>query len=124
MTIRRVHRKLDKSPEDIAELRAAREKFQRERPTLDDLTAAGWEGPTRHGDVMALLSAVATLRKERERLGLTLADLSDRSGLDKGMLSRLENGKILNPTVTTLWRYAEAIGARITLAVETVPAHA
>jgi len=32
------------------------------------------------------------------------------------MLSRLENGKILNPTLGTLWRYAEAIGARIKLA--------
>jgi len=32
------------------------------------------------------------------------------------MLSRLENGKILNPTLGTLWCYAEAIGARIKLA--------
>jgi transcriptional regulator with XRE-family HTH domain len=38
--------------------------------------------------------------------------------MDKGMLSRLENGKLLNPTLATLWRYAEAIGARIKLEAE------
>jgi hypothetical protein len=125
MAIRRVHRKIERTPEQMAELRAAREAFQRDKPSLDDLDASGdYEGPYRHGDVMSFLSAVATLRRERERRGLTLAEVSDRSGLDKGMLSRLENGKILNPTLTTLWRYAEAIGATIALVVEeeTAPA--
>jgi transcriptional regulator with XRE-family HTH domain len=37
------------------------------------------------------------------------------------MLSRLENGKILNPTIATLWRYADAIGAQVSLAVEPLP---
>jgi hypothetical protein len=92
--------------------------------SIDELTSAEHEGPFRHGDIMAYLSAVATLRQERERRGLTLADVSERSGLDKGMLSRLENGKILNPTLATLWRYAEAIGVRVSLAIEKVSAHA
>ena len=38
------------------------------------------------------------------------------------MLSRLENGKILNPTVTTLWRYAEAVGMTLKLTAERVTA--
>jgi hypothetical protein len=124
MAIRRVHRKIERSPEELAELRAERERFQRERPTLEDLKAAGQEGPFRHGDIMALLTAVAALKQERERRALTLAEVSERSGLDTGMLSRLENGKILNPTITTLWRYAEAIGSRVSLVVEDEPAHA
>jgi transcriptional regulator with XRE-family HTH domain len=53
---------------------------------------------------------------------LSLTEVSERSGLDGGMLSRLENGKIPNPTVATLWRYAKAIGAQLTLEVEPLPA--
>jgi hypothetical protein len=37
------------------------------------------------------------------------------------MLPRLENGKIMNPTLTTLWRYAEAVGMQVGLAVEALP---
>ena len=47
--------------------------------------------------------------------------MSERSGLDRGMLSRLENGKVLNPTISTLWRYADAIEAQVSLAVEPLP---
>lgn len=125
MALRRIHRKVERTPEEVAELRATRERFQREKPGLDDLVASDeYEGPFRHGDVMAFLAAVAELKRERDRRGLTLAEVSDRSGLDKGMLSRLENGKILNPTMTTLWRYAEAIGMQVTLKVEPVPSGA
>ena len=125
MALRRVHQKIERSPEQLAKLRSVREAFQRETPSLDDLAASGdYDERSRHGDVMALLSTVATLKQERERHGLTLAEVSARSGLDKGMLSRLENGKILNPTITTLWRYAGAIGSRVSLVVEDEPAHA
>ncbi len=60
---------------------------------------------------MAPLSTIAALKQERDRRGLSLAEVSERSGLDKGMLSRLENGKILNPTLATLWRYTAAVEA-------------
>ena len=50
------------------------------------------------------------LRRERERLGLSLADVAERAKIDKGALSRLENGQQLNPTVNTLARYAQALG--------------
>ena len=123
MAIRRVHQKIERTPEQRAELRAVRDQFQRERPSLDDLVASGdYEGPYRHGDVMAFLSAIAALKRRRDQLGLSLAEVSERSGLDKGMLSRLENGKILNPTMATLWRYAEALGMQVALAVEALPA--
>jgi transcriptional regulator with XRE-family HTH domain len=94
------------------------------RPSPEDLETAAEEGPFRQGHVMALLVTIFTLRRERDRQGLTLAEVSERSGLDKGLLSRLENGRILNPTVSTLWRYAEAIGARVALAAEGVPVNA
>jgi ribosome-binding protein aMBF1 (putative translation factor) len=119
---KRIHHKTERTPEELAELRAERERFSRTRPGPGDLTASSdYDGPYRQGDLMALLSALATLRQERERQGLSLAEVSDRSGLDKGMLSRLENGKILNPTVATLWRYADAVGMSLKLSAEKAP---
>ena len=116
---KRVTLKIDRSPEELAELEAERERFSRERPDADDLLAAGdHEGPYRQGNIMALLSAIAELRRRRDEQGLSLADVSERSGLDRALLSRLENGKVLNPTMATLWRYADAIGTQVTLAVE------
>jgi hypothetical protein len=123
MTLRRVQRKTERTPEEMAELRAVRESFQREQPGQDELVASGdYDGPFRQGDIMTLLSALATLKRERERHGLILAEISDRSGLDKGMISRLENGKILNPTVNTLWKYANAVGMTVSMSAEKAPA--
>jgi transcriptional regulator with XRE-family HTH domain len=116
MALRRVYRKIERTPEQLAELRAVRARFQSEKPSLDDLAASqDYEGPFRHGDVMAFLMAIAELKQERERAGLSLADVSDRTGLDKGMLSRLENGKILNPTLSTLYRVAGAMGRDVAI---------
>jgi DNA-binding phage protein len=55
---------------------------------------------------------VSHLRRERQRRGLSLADLAKGSGLDRGMLCKLENGRIANPTFHTLWRYAMALDGR------------
>lgn len=113
---KRVFRKSDRTPEELAALRAERERFSRERPGLDDLIASGdFEGPFAHGDLMTLLSALARIKQERERRGLTLANVAEASGLDKAALSRLENGKLLNPTISTLWRYARAVGVELRL---------
>jgi transcriptional regulator with XRE-family HTH domain len=50
------------------------------------------------------------LRRERERQGLSLTDLAERTGLDRATISKLETGKIANPTVGTLKKYAKALG--------------
>jgi Helix-turn-helix len=110
--------KIERTPEELAELKAERERFSRDRPSLEDLIASGeYEGPYDHGNIMALLSAVAELKRRRDEQGLSLATVSERSGLDTGLLSRLENGKILNPMLTTLWRYASALGVQVSLTV-------
>jgi DNA-binding XRE family transcriptional regulator len=113
MAIRRVHREVSRTPEEMAELEAIRDRIQRDRPGPDDAPSL-----QRHGDVLALLSVLSSLKRERERRGLTLDEVSRRSGIDKGMLSRLENGKVLNPTVGTLHRYAEAVGATLSMVVQ------
>jgi hypothetical protein len=111
-----------RTPEARAEEAQVRQQFQRDKPSLSEVVAKGHEGRFRHGDVIAFLSAIARLKRERQGRGLTLAQVSERSGLDPGMLSRLENGKVLNPTISTLWRYAEAVGARVNLEIESMPA--
>jgi DNA-binding XRE family transcriptional regulator len=60
-----------------------------------------------------LRQALAALRAERERQGLSLADMNARTGIDRAALSRLENNGDSNPTLATLERYAEALGKQI-----------
>ena len=122
---KRIFRKTIRTPEELAELKAEREWFSRERPSHEDLMASGeYDGPFLQGDIMALLSALARIKKERDRRGLTLADIAEASGLDKGMLSRLENGKLLNPTMLTLCRYARAVGVELRLEIHVTTAGA
>ncbi len=56
-----------------------------------------------------LQELVIALRKRRKKEGLSLDAVAETSGLDKGYLSRLENGKVINPTFETLYRYVAAI---------------
>ncbi len=56
---------------------------------------------------------LAALRAERERQGLSLADIQERTGIDRAALSRLENSEDANPTLATLERYAEAVGRQM-----------
>jgi len=119
---KRVTLKTERTPEELADLKAERARFSRERPGPEDLIGSGeYEGPYQQSNIMALLTAVAELKHQRDERGFSLTDVSERSGLDRALLSRLENGKILNPTMATLWRYADAIGARFSLAVEPLP---
>ena len=60
---------------------------------------------------------VAGLRAERERLGLSLADVEARCGLKRSALSRLENDKTHNPTFLTPQRYAAALGLTLRTAL-------
>ena len=50
------------------------------------------------------------IRDLRNRNGLTLQELADRSELTKGFLSQLERGQV-SPSVTTLWDLIECLGS-------------
>jgi DNA-binding XRE family transcriptional regulator len=65
---------------------------------------------------------IMDLRRIRETQGLSLADVAERSGIDKAALSRLENGQQPKPTVNTLARYAHAVGKRLAWSMEEVSA--
>jgi len=61
----------------------------------------------------AILTLVARFKAERERQGLTLAEVAERMGIDAPALSRLETGKMLNPTLATLHKWAQALGRKL-----------
>src|SRR5262249_51739991 len=65
-----------------------------------------------------LRAYIQQLKEAREAAGLTLADLSARTGLAIESLSRLETGALTNPTWKTLGLYAAAIGRQPQLTAE------
>jgi len=118
------------SPEKRARAEAAftriqspeyREGEQRDREALDrEYRATGTiaSTPTTEVDVEAFQGFIRSLRQERESAGLSLDEVASRSGIDKAQLSRLENGKVLDPRSSTLSRYARAIGKRLAWSLE------
>lgn len=64
---------------------------------------------------------IAGLKAERQRLGLSLADVEARCGLKRNALSRLENDPHANPTLLTLQRCAAALGKMVSTSAESKP---
>ena len=115
---KRSHRRTEGTPEHQQEIEAIRERFRRERPSLQKLRESGGVSEVvTQGEYVNLLAMLAALKKHREAKGRTLADIAERSGMDRSAVSRLENGVYLNPTLDTLYRYATAIGAEIAYTV-------
>ena len=96
--------------------------YQREKPTPDQLLAeSGHERFMRNGDYLMLLGLMAAFKKERERQKLTMAQLSEMTGIDEAALSRLETGKNANPTFETINRIAAALGKTIACSLRDAP---
>ena len=57
------------------------------------------------------------LKTAREQSGLSLADMTRLTGMDRSALSKLESGQRPNPTLETLVRYAEAVGKRLVVSL-------
>ena len=123
MSEQRIHRDPKLSDEERARQKAVREKLQKERPTLHQLVESGdADPPIPLGVYTELRQALIALKKAREAAGLSLADVAERSGIDKAALSRLENSVHDNPTVETLMRYAAAVGKKLTWMLQDLPA--
>lgn len=58
------------------------------------------------------------ISKTRNKLGLSQSDLSRLTGIRVDMLSRLENGKQINPTLRTMELLAHALQISITELVD------
>lgn len=117
----RIHaiRAANRTPEARAREAAIREQYA-DRPGLDELIRRGEVVPERittMGAVGALLKATAAVRRAREAKGLSLTEVSRRSGLPLPALSRLESGKNPRPTFETLARYAAGVGLEVEVVV-------
>jgi transcriptional regulator with XRE-family HTH domain len=63
-------------------------------------------------DSKALIALTQTLKARRAELGLSLTHVSERSGLTRQVISKLEIGTSTNPTIETISRYATALDAK------------
>jgi ribosome-binding protein aMBF1 (putative translation factor) len=106
-----------------AALVAARKRAEQTRKQLHDKPApAEILTPGERDDAapfyFVLREYIRQLKEAREAAGLTLADVSARTGMAVESLSRLETGAQTNPTWKTLGTYAAALGRRPRLEVE------
>jgi predicted transcriptional regulator len=96
---------------EASKYRTIREQVSAELPALIQ----------RHRERTAALDQVGELlrqlRAARRERGLSLADLTGLTGMDRSALSKLESGLRPNPTVETLVRYAEAVGKRLVVSL-------
>jgi DNA-binding Xre family transcriptional regulator len=122
MSVKRVYQKAQRTPEELSELRAVREKYQREKPSAEDaLAASGQMEMIPLGELIQLHQLLAQLKGERERQQVTLAEMEQRTGISQAALSRLENGKADNPTLHTIYRISSALGKVVTCVLEDAP---
>lgn len=87
----------------------------------DILAAARKRHAARRAESAALRDVMQLLRAERDRQGLSLADMRERTGMERSSLSKLENDSDANPTLSTVCRYAEALGVRIEIRLAEAP---
>src|SRR5262249_37592761 len=98
-------------PKRIAEDRAEEEAIHRQHST-NPIGQRPASATNRHS-FTAIRGLVARLKAARESQGLTMAEVAERMGIDPPALSRLETGKMLNPTLATLHKWAEALGQKL-----------
>lgn len=95
-----------------ARQRAAQTRQQLQaKPTPDELLTAE-EMADAAPFYFVLREYIRQLKEARETAGLTLAEVSSRTGMAVEYLSRLETGAQTNPTWKTLATYALAVGRR------------
>ena len=109
--MKRIIRNRRLTPEEAAKYKAIRDQVEGELPALI----------ARHHERITTLEQLGELlvqlKAAREAKGLSLADLTELTGMDRSALSKLETGQRANPTVETLMRYAEAVGKRLVVSL-------
>jgi transcriptional regulator with XRE-family HTH domain len=75
----------------------------------DGAKAGSGPGAGAGGSAAVVALIAASLRRERDRAGVSLSELARRAGIAKSTLSQLESGAG-NPSVETLWALGAALG--------------
>lgn len=109
--MKRIIRDRRLTPEEAAKYRTVRQAVDEELPELVQRHQRRLDALD---DLEGLLQ---TLKSAREAKGLSLADLTELTGMDRSALSKLETGQRINPTVETLVRYAQAVGKRLVVSL-------
>src|SRR5579883_767718 len=124
--------RIARTPEDRARHQAFRDQFQDE-PSLSELLESGEitqeayelaqrcyleRVPAAKFEDEAFRRLISALKSERERLGISLTEIARSTGIKLAALSGVESGQNGNPTVSTLSRYASALGKKITWGFE------
>ena len=118
---RHIHRKVLRTPAERAKLNDDRERYQRDKPSPEQLRDGGHDQFVRHGDLLMLHEMMFELKRERERQQMTMAQLAELTGIDQAALSRLETGKNANPTLDTIHRIAAALGKTVVCSLQDAP---
>lgn len=105
------HMKPTMKPKRTAEQRAEEEAIRREHAANPIRQRP--VGAISQQSFAAILTMLASFKSARENQGLTLAEVAVRMGIDPPALSRLETRKMLNPTLATLHKWAEALGQKV-----------
>jgi DNA-binding XRE family transcriptional regulator len=105
---KRIYR--EPTAEQAAKYRRIREMIAAEIPEIKQEAKA-----LRQGRRARIQEAVAMLKAERELRGLSLADISERTGISKSAISKLENNQDANPTINTLAKYADALRMQLSV---------
>ena len=117
----RHYMKIDRSPDEQARIDVIRERFQRERPALEQLVTSGeFEPSISQGEYWDMVEMVVALHREREAAELDRDIVAGRMGIDSDLLARLETGKE-DPTLDLLRKYAAAVGKQIVLTLTDLP---
>ena len=101
------------TPEEAAKYHKIREEVESEKPEII-AKAQRARNESRRQQLTAIMQE---LKAAREAKGLSLADIHDRTGIDRSAISKLENVTNENPTIDTLLRYAEVVGKRLQIQV-------
>src|SRR5260221_4957328 len=98
------------TPEEAARFRQIREQAQAEKAEMARRLQPEQPVPGTWADFHELRSLVDSLRAEREKRGLTREEVARRAMLDVRQIAELEEYRDLNPSLSTLTRFATAAG--------------
>ena len=101
------------TPEEAAKYRKIREEVELDKPEI----IAQAQQARCESRRQQLAAVMQELKAAREAKGLSLADIHERTGMDRSALSKLETVANENPTIDTLLRYAEVVGKRLQIQV-------
>ena len=107
MSLKRIVRTRRLTPEEAQKYRTIRAQVAEELP---DLVARHHERVEASEQLTKVLAQLKIMRKKR---GMSLADVMNRTGMERSAISKLETGQRPNPTIDTLVRYAEAVGKKL-----------